>query len=96
MYAFYGYPAEVPRRPCDKNNITIYSIGTELILLLEYEDFEDIFSKKKYETVSESTRVTYTIDLEEGIKPPFKPIYSLSERELRILYDYFTEKETIG
>ncbi len=63
---------------------------------LEYKDFEDIFFKKKCETVLESTRVTYIIDLEEGTKSLFKLIYSLSERELRILRDYLAEKEAIG
>ena len=96
MYTFYDHPAEVPRRPCDKNNITIHFIKTELILPSKYEDFEDIFSKKEYETVSENTRVTHTIDLKEGIKSLFRSIYSLSERELRILCDYFAEKEAIG
>ncbi len=96
MYIFYGHPAEVPRRLCDKNDIIIYSIGIELILFSEYEDFEDVFSKKEYETILESTRVTYIINLEEDIKSLFKLIYSFSERELRILRDYFTKKEAIG
>ncbi len=96
MYAFYSYPAEVPRRLCDENNIIIHFIGIELILFLEYEDFEDVFSKKKCKTVSENTRVTYVIDLKEGIKSLFELIYSLSEKELRILRDYFTGKKIIG
>ncbi len=62
----------------------------------KYENFEDIFFKKEYKTVPENTRVTYIINLEKGTKPLFKPIYSLSKRELRILRDYFTEKEIIG
>ena len=95
VYAFYDHPAEVPRRLCDENNITIHFIKIELTLPSEYENFENIFFKKEYETVLESTRVTHIIDLEEGIKSLFKLIYSLSERELRILYNYFVEKETI-
>ena len=96
VYVFYGHPAEVPRRSYDENDITIYSVGTELTLPSEYEDFEDVFSKKECETVPGSTRVTHIIDLEEGTEPPFGPIYSLSERELRILRDYLAEKEAIG
>jgi len=65
-------------------------------LFLEYEDFENIFSKKKYETIPESTRVTHTINLEEDIKSPFKLIYSLSKKKLRILRDYLTKKKTIN
>ncbi len=67
-----------------------------MILFLEYEDFEDIFSKKKYETILKSTRVTYIINLKKNTESLFRLIYSLSERELRILRDYFTEKEVIG
>ncbi len=96
VYVFYGHSAEVPRKSCDENDIIIHSIRIELILSLEYEDFEDVFFKKEYETVSESTRVTYIIDLEEGTKSLFGLIYSFLERELRILRDYLTEKEVIG
>src|SRR6266498_4737633 len=95
MYVFYGYSAEVPRRSCDENDIIIYFIKIELILFLEYEDFEDVFFKKECETVSENTRVTYIINLEEGTESLFKLIYLFSERELRILRDYFAEKEII-
>jgi hypothetical protein len=45
--------------------------------------------------VSEKTRVTHAINLEEETKPPHKPLYTLSERELRILRDYLIEKKTI-
>ncbi len=96
IYAFYNHPAEVPRRLYDKNNITIHSIRIELILPLKYKNFEDIFFKKKYETIPESTRVTYIINLKKDIKSLFRLIYSLSKRELRILRDYLTKKEAIG
>ncbi len=79
-----------------KNNNIIHSIKIELILPSEYENFEDIFSKKKYETVPGNTRITYIINLEKGTESLFKPIYSLLKKELRILRDYLTEKETIG
>ncbi len=95
IYAFYGHPAEIPRRLCDENDITIHSIGIELTLPSKYEDFEDIFSKKECETIPESTRVTYTINLKKDTESLFRLIYSLSERELRILRDYLTEKKTI-
>ncbi len=96
MYTFYNHPAEISRRLCDENDITIYSIGIELILPSEYEDFEDIFFKKECKTVPENTRVTYTINLKKDTEFLFKSIYSLSERELRILRDYLTKKKIIG
>jgi hypothetical protein len=46
--------------------------------------------------VPEGTRVTYAINLKKKIKPSYKPLYTLLERELRILRDYFTEKKEIG
>ncbi len=67
-----------------------------MILPLKYEDFKNIFFKKKYETIPKSTRVTYIINLKKDTKSLFKLIYSLSERELRILRDYLTKKETIA
>ncbi len=67
-----------------------------MILFSEYENFENIFSKKEYETVPESTRITYIINLKKGTEFLFRLIYSLSEKELRILCDYFIEKEAIG
>jgi hypothetical protein len=44
----------------------------------------------------EKTRVTHAIDLKEKIKSLYKPLYTLSERELRILRDYLTKKKKIG
>jgi hypothetical protein len=51
---------------------------------------------EEYEIVSEETRVTHAIDLEEGVKPLYKSLYTLLGRELRILRDYLAEKEEIG
>jgi hypothetical protein len=71
-------------------------VRIELTLLFKYKKYENIFSKEEYEIVSEKISVTHAIDLEEKVKPPHKSIYALSERELRILRDYLTEKKTIG
>jgi hypothetical protein len=68
---------------------------TELTLLSKYKKYENVFSKKEYKTVPEKIGVTHTIDLKEKTKPPYKPIYALSERELRILRDYLTKKKAI-
>ena len=68
----------------------------EIELSLKYQDFEDVFSKEECETVLEGAGVTYAIDLEKGAKFPHGPIYALSEKELRILRNYFAEKKTIG
>ncbi len=62
----------------------------------EYEDFEDIFSRKECETIPGNTRVIYIINLEESTEFLFRSIYSFLERELRILCDYLTKKKIIG
>jgi hypothetical protein len=69
---------------------------TELILLFKYRKYEDVFSKKEYKIIQDIAGVTHTINLKKGIRPPYKPIYVLLERELRILRDYLTKKEAIG
>ena len=102
VYAFYGVPAESDkpewRPPCDSHGIRIYSVGTNIAVVLpeKYKTFERVFSKEMCETVPEGTQVTHAIDLVEDAKIPHGPIYPLSERELRILRDYLAEKESIG
>ena len=68
---------------------------TELILLFKYREYEDVFSKKECKIIQDIAGVTHAIDLKKGTKPSHKLIYVLSERELRILRDYLTEKKTI-
>ena len=70
-------------------------MGTELILLSKYREYEDVFSKKEYKIIQDIAGVTHAIDLEKGTKPLYKPIYALLKRELRILRDYLTEKKAI-
>jgi hypothetical protein len=71
-------------------------VRTELILLFKYKEYEDVFSKEGYKIIQNIAGVTHAIDLKERARPPYRPIYALSERELRILRDYLTEKKTIG
>jgi hypothetical protein len=70
-------------------------VGTELILLFKYKEYEDVFSKEECEIIQNIAGITHAINLKEGARPPYKPIYALSERELRILRDYLAEKEAI-
>jgi hypothetical protein len=52
-------------------------MGTELILLFKYREYEDVFSKKGCETVQDIVGITHAIDLEKKTRPPYKPIYAL-------------------
>jgi hypothetical protein len=68
---------------------------TELTLLFKYKKYENVFSKERYKIIQDIADVTHIINLEKGTRPLYRPIYALLKRELRILRDYLTEKETI-
>ncbi len=53
-----------------------------------YKCFEDIFSIENGEYLAAHEDHNHAIDLVEGKKTPYKPIYSLSENELPILRVY--------
>jgi hypothetical protein len=57
----------------------------------EFNEFSDIFSKWLADTLPPLTKYNHTIPLEEGTKPPFGPIYALSETELKALDIYLKE-----
>ena len=58
-------------------------------ILVEYPNFEDMFSKKSAVVLSEHTEIdTHTIDLEEDKEPLYRPIYNLDTVELEILKTY--------
>jgi len=48
-----------------------------------------VFEKKNANTLPKHRPYDYTIDLEEGVQPPFRPIYNLSQNELAALCEYF-------
>jgi hypothetical protein len=50
-----------------------------------------VFEKKNMDTLPKHRPYDYTIDLMEGMQPPFKPIYNLSQDELAALCKYFNE-----
>jgi Retroviral aspartyl protease len=52
------------------------------VLLKEYHDFTDIFSKSKADTLAPHRPYDLQIQLEDGVSPPQPPIYSLSTSEL--------------
>jgi hypothetical protein len=51
-------------------------------ILEEYQEFSDVFSKGKVETLPEHCPYDLKIDLEEGQAPPSDCMYSLSPSEL--------------
>jgi hypothetical protein len=54
----------------------------------QYQDFVEVFSNVKAETLPPHRPTAYTIDLEPGYKLPDGQIYNLSEFELKTLKAY--------
>ena len=67
-----------------------------LCLIDHYKDYADIFSEEKIHALPEDSKYDYKIELELGTKPPFGPIYPLSESELRVLRNYLDEMLASG
>ena len=57
----------------------------------KYEDFKDVFEKKNVDHLPEHRRYDCPIDLQEGVNPPFGPIYGLSKPEIQALQMYLDE-----
>ena len=58
---------------------------------LDYHDFTNIFSKTRTCTLALHQHYNLKIKLEEGTSPPFGPIYSLSQSELKSLWEFLDE-----
>jgi hypothetical protein len=56
-----------------------------------YRDFADVFSKARVQKLPPHRPYDHRIHLIEGSTPPYGPIYSLSETELKQLREYFDE-----
>lgn len=69
--------------------ITLIADKVSFTVLAEYSNFEDIFSKKSAAVLPEHTEInTYTINLEKGKQPLYRPIYRLRLVKLKILKTY--------
>ena len=63
----------------------------------EFREYLDVFSEKGAGILPPfRTDVDHAIDIEEGKKPPFGPLYSLSEKELAVLREYLDENLANG
>ena len=63
----------------------------EVALPWQYSAFSETFSKSKATALPPSRDTDHTIDLEKDTRPPFGPIYNLSELELAALRAYLDE-----
>jgi hypothetical protein len=56
----------------------------------EYREYEDVFSEEAASQLPARGQLEHAIELEGG-KPPYGPIYSLSEKELKVLREYLQD-----
>ena len=73
-----------------------YDTGLSNIIPPEYHQYLDIFSKAEASKLLLHCTYDHQIPLEEGKSPPFRPIYSLSEHELKTLLEYLEENLAKG
>lgn len=62
----------------------------------EYKDYVDVFDEDAAARLPTQTHTTHAIELVEGSKVPYGPIYHLSELELRTLREYLADSENKG
>ena len=62
----------------------------------EYHDFLKLFLKKEANKLPPYRYIDHAIEIKEGKKPPFGPLYSMSEAELRALKQYLEENLSKG
>jgi len=73
-----------------------YDAGLSDIIPQEYHQYLDVFSRVKADKLPPHRTYDHQIPLEEGKSPPFGPIYSLSEHELKTLRGYLEENLAKG
>ena len=54
-------------------------------LLLQYEEFQNVFEKKNAYTLPQHWPYDCAIELQKGAQPPFGPIFDLLQNELAAL-----------
>ncbi|SPC67452.1 uncharacterized protein UHOD_11751 [Ustilago sp. UG-2017b] len=73
-----------------------YDTGLSDIIPPEYHQYLDVFSRVEADKLLPHRTYNHHIPLEEGKSPPFGPIYSLSEHELKTLWEYLEENLAKG
>jgi hypothetical protein len=62
----------------------------------EFQDIVRVFLKEAAGILPNHHSMEHKIDLEPGTKPPYGPIYALSEKELEVLREYLETSEEKG
>ncbi|SPC61518.1 uncharacterized protein UHOD_11135 [Ustilago sp. UG-2017b] len=80
----------------DTTTALAYDTGLSDIIPPEYHQYLDVFSRVRADKLPPHRTYDHYIPLEEGKSPPFGPIYSLSEHELKALRGYLEENLAKG
>ncbi|SPC65346.1 uncharacterized protein UHOD_11060 [Ustilago sp. UG-2017b] len=80
----------------DTTTALAYDTGLSDIIPPEYHQYLDVFSRVRADKLLPHRTYDHHIPLEEGKSPPFGPIYSLSEHELKTLRGYLEENLAKG
>ncbi len=75
---------------------TLESLEEQIKLPFEYQEFASLFEKSAVDTLPKHQPWDHSIPLKEGTQPPYGPIYSLSEVELKALREYLDENLSKG
>ena len=63
-------------------------IGWKKLVPKKYQEFSKVFSPEAVAELPPHREFDHAIDIKEGEQPPWGPIYPMSEKELRVLYDH--------
>ncbi len=61
-----------------------------------YRDLADVFSQSNANSLPPHLNEDHAIELEPGKTPPFRPLYNLSEYQLKTLREYIDENLANG
>lgn len=62
----------------------------------EYHDLLPLFTKKEADKLPPHRYIDHVIEIEQGQKPPFGPLYNMSNLELEALWKYLEENQKKG
>src|SRR5258705_7211071 len=80
----------------DLTPLQVMAANTLNNILAKYHDFSDVFSGEKVGTLTPHRPCDLQINIEEGVKPIHRPIYSLSPPELMALQEFLKEHTRSG
>jgi hypothetical protein len=76
------------RMGIDIDNVEMVTTDDGGRIPAQYQEYVEVFSKKKAERLPLHRQIDHAIDLEPDYKPPYGRIYNLSELELKRLKAY--------